>query len=89
MRFVDGEDLRDDLIDFEPGIADRDAFQGLVFRTRQGAAPFRFVGLGSRKGGEESDQSRGEWRRPLHVYASSNSIFLAEGSSLVILNLRI
>ena len=55
MRFVDGEDARDDLIDFEPGIADRDAFESLVFGTRQGAAPFRFVGLGSRKGGEKSD----------------------------------
>ena len=39
----------DDLINFKPGIADRDAFESLVFGTRQRAAPFRFVGLGFRE----------------------------------------
>jgi len=46
MRFVNGEDLRNDSIDLEPGIVDRDAFQSLVFGPREWAAPLRFLRLG-------------------------------------------
>ncbi len=45
VRFVDSEHLRNDLINLEPRIGDRDAFEGLVFRPWQGAAPFRFIAL--------------------------------------------
>ena len=45
MRFVNSEDLRNDLIDLEPRIGDRDTFKSLVFGPRQRAAPFGFVRL--------------------------------------------
>ena len=46
MRFVNGEDLGNDLIDLEPRISDRDTLQRLIFGAGQGAAPLGFVGLG-------------------------------------------
>src|ERR1700741_726881 len=41
VRFVDGENALNRLIDFEPWVADRDAFDSFVLRPRQRAAPVR------------------------------------------------
>ena len=91
MRFVDGEDLRNDLIDFEPGITDRDTFESLVFGTRQGAAPFGFARLIAQLARAGRKATRAAASGPIHFtgYANSNSIFFAAGSSLAIRNLRI
>ena len=91
MRLVNGEDLRDDLIDFKPGIADRDTFESLVFgaRQRRGTTRVCRIGLPARGGKSKGSRPRRVVRSTSPVYANSKSIFFAAGSSLVIRNLRI
>src|SRR5215469_5363947 len=65
VRFVDGENALGRLIDFEPWVADRDAFDSFVFRSRQRAAPVRDWSL-SEKGWRLQYRERKNNRISMH-----------------------
>src|SRR5205823_7682908 len=50
VRFINGKHSGCGLVDFKPRIADGNAFESLVFRTRKSAAPTRDDGLGRSRG---------------------------------------